>query len=470
MRSDATRGAALRPPWPSDVQEHFEDRFRVESDAESVPVARESLLRVGRGQIPGRICHGHLFLASLVVAAACDRPADTALPGGVPFLEQDSAGVLVATTLGTRARTPIGWLVDTVPEYQVGGVEGEEPYLFTGIRGAQQLSDGRVVVLDEASCELRFFGADGVFLERAGGRGEGPGEFRSTVVGCELVPSPGNDSLHAFDGAALSYFDDRGRFSHRFPVRWRDERVMDVVGVVGESALVTTRFYAMAEGEGLSREPSTADFALLDLESRQAVWEGFFQGQRNYMVVMPTLPIPRVIWQLPFDILPDAAMGEDGFHLTLGENQGPEILEYGASGRLRRIIRLAEPPLTPSTNDLEKLVEFGLDPYEMADTTRERIFEVRMRLYRDMPLPEIMPVFSRLLVDAAGWLWAELYRYDVRAPVRWLVFGANGEGLGSVDMPPDLEVLQIGRDFVLGVWRDELEVTYVRRHAIRGRG
>ena len=86
-----------------------------------------------------------------------------------------------------------------------------------------------------------------------------------------------------------------------------------------------------------------------------------------------------------------------------------------------------------------------------------------------MPLPKIIPVFSRLLVDDVGWLWAELYRFDVRQPLRWLVFGPNGEGLGSVDMPPGLQVWQIGPDFVLGVWEDENEVEYVRRHVLTGR-
>ena len=409
------------------------------------------------------------LLAWFIAAAACDRPAATGLPSGVPFLARDSAGVLVATTSGTRARTQIGWVVDTVPEYQIGELEGEEPYLFTGIRGARQLSDGRVLVLDEGSCEFRFFGADGVFLERTGGSGEGPGEFRRTVMGCVLAPSPGNDSLRAFDGATLSFFDDRGQFSHRFPVLWRGERVLDVVGVAGKRVLVTTRFFAMSEEEGLPREPSTADFALLDIDTWQTVWDGSFQGKQHYLSVEPGLPVPRVTWPLPFDILPDAALGGDGFYMTLGENQGPEILQYDTSGHLRRIIRLAEPTLTPSTSDLGKLVEFGLDPYEMPDSTRDRISEDRMRRYGKMPLPKIMPVFSRLLVDEVGWLWAELYRWQVRAPVRWLVFGPNGEGLGSVDMPPDLEVWQIGHDFVLGVWQDELEVKYVRRHALTGR-
>ena len=114
-----------------------------------------------------------LLLACLIVTAACDRPAESGLPGGVPFLERDSAGVLVATTLGTRARAPIGWVVDTVPESQIGQVFGEEPYLFARVQGTRQFSDGRVVVLDRANCELRFFGTDGVFLERTGGRGEG---------------------------------------------------------------------------------------------------------------------------------------------------------------------------------------------------------------------------------------------------------------------------------------------------------
>ena len=206
---------------------------------------------------------------------------------------------------------------------------------------------------------------------------------------------------------------------------------------------------------------------MLELESGRAVWEGFFQGRQDYSVLVPGSI--GMLYVLPFDILPHGALGQDGLYLTLGENRGPEILEYDNSGRLRRLIRLVEPVLAPSREDLEELVEFELHPHAMPDTTRERITAARLRRYEEMPLPKIMPVFSRLLVDDTGWLWAELFRFDVRAPARWLVFGPNGEGLGSVDMPPDLDVWQIGHDFVLGVWQDEHEVEYVRRHALTGR-
>lgn len=415
----------------------------------------------GRGVRP-------LLLAWFIAAAACDQPPDTTLPSGVPFLERDSAGVLVATTLGTRARAPTGWVVDTLPEYEVGKLDGEEPYLFTRIEGAQQLSDGRVVVLDEASCELRFFGPHGVLLEHKGGMGEGPGEFHP-AGGCVLVPSPGNDSLRAFNNPSLSFFDGHGRFSHRFTARWDGKRVTRVHGVAGGRVLVEIRYFPMINENpmfrtgGVSPEPATSDFALLDLDTGVPVWEGFFPGVHEYRV------LPNSLYFLPFDILPDAVLGRDALFLTLGEDQGPEILEYDMSGRLRRVIRLAEAMVAPSPGDIDKLVEFRLDPYDLPDTSRERFSDIQTRNYGEMPLPKIMPVFSRLLVDEVGWLWAELHRFDIRAPVRWLVFNPNGEGLGSVDMPSDLHVWQIGRDFVLGVWKDELEVEYVRRHALRGR-
>ena len=388
----------------------------------------------------------------------------------MPFLERDSAGVLVATTLGTHARAPIGWVVDTVPKYQVGKVEGGEPYLFSRIAGTRQLSDGRVVVMDRASCELRFFGPEGTFLGLAGGEGEGPGEFTAGITGrCDLVPSPGIDTLRVFGRSGLSLFDDRGRFSHRSTVAWPGQYATHVAGVSGETVLVESQSASKSREEGISREPSAVDFALVELESGRVLWEGSFAGANTYTVWVTGGPAGRAVWSIPFDIHPDAAMGMDGFFLTLGEEAGPEILEYDILGRLRRVIRLAEPVLAPSSEKLDEYIELQITRQNIPDTSREAAFDGLRRRYAEMPLPTILPVFSRLLVDDAGWLWAELYRFAVARPARWLVFGPNGKGLGSVDMPPDLEVWQIGRDFVLGVWEDELGVEYVRRHALIGR-
>jgi hypothetical protein len=38
--------------------------------------------------------------------------------------------------------------------------------------------------------------------------------------------------------------------------------------------------------------------------------------------------------------------------------------------------------------------------------------------------------------------------------------------LGSVLMPKGLQLFEIGEDYVLGLWRDELGVQFVRRYVI----
>ena len=258
-------------------------------------------------------------------------------------------------------------------------------------------------------------------------------------------------------------FDDRGRFIRSANLLWPT-----VVGIADGVAGVRAGVLHIPPVGDLSFPPEPVDYGMLELESGRVLWEeDGFQGKRTYSIASDGL---TGIAPFPFDIDPSAAMGRDGLYVTFGENQGPQIRQYGTAG-LRRIIRLAEPlARAPSTEDVHSEVEFYYEPYEMPDSTREWISEVRRRRHLGMPLPEIMPVFSRLLIDDAGWLWAELYRFDVLAPVRWLVFSPNGEGVGSVDMPPDLHLWQIGQDFVLGVWRDELRVEYVRRHALIGRG
>jgi hypothetical protein len=37
-------------------------------------------------------------------------------------------------------------------------------------------------------------------------------------------------------------------------------------------------------------------------------------------------------------------------------------------------------------------------------------------------------------------------------------------------MPTGLQVFEIGADYVLGNWRDALDVEHVRLHVLRGRG
>jgi hypothetical protein len=83
-----------------------------------------------------------------------------------------------------------------------------------------------------------------------------------------------------------------------------------------------------------------------------------------------------------------------------------------------------------------------------------------------MTLPETKPAYGRLLVDSEGNLWVADYSEERDDEGSWSVFDPEGRFLGAVETPTGGRVQQIGSDFVLGVWRDEFDVEYVRLYEL----
>ena len=83
-----------------------------------------------------------------------------------------------------------------------------------------------------------------------------------------------------------------------------------------------------------------------------------------------------------------------------------------------------------------------------------------------MPFPETMPAYeSTWVVDEEGNLWVPDYTLPAE-PATWSVFDPQGRLLGTVDTPAGGEVTQIGSDFVLGTWTDEMDVEQVRMYRL----
>lgn len=77
-------------------------------------------------------------------------------------------------------------------------------------------------------------------------------------------------------------------------------------------------------------------------------------------------------------------------------------------------------------------------------------------------LPEHVPVISSILGDKGGRLWVEAATWTADAPSLWSVFDSVGQWLTDVTLPRGGRVFEIGEDYILGVWRDELDVEQVR--------
>lgn len=52
---------------------------------------------------------------------------------------------------------PATLVLAQAPEVTIGLLEGDDPYLLSGVTDATRLSDGRIVIADCSSGELRYF-------------------------------------------------------------------------------------------------------------------------------------------------------------------------------------------------------------------------------------------------------------------------------------------------------------------------
>ena len=165
---------------------------------------------------PRRLPFAPATVGAIVAAMtmlACDNPGDGAAADAESLARQavirDSAGVRIVENPRPPADTRLGWEVGTEPAVSIGALEGEEPYLLDRVRGALTLADGRIVVADIGSNELRVFDAWGRYQSTWGGTGDGPGEFEN-LLGFDRWPG---DSLITWfaQGRRLTVFDNRGQ-------------------------------------------------------------------------------------------------------------------------------------------------------------------------------------------------------------------------------------------------------------------
>jgi hypothetical protein len=72
-------------------------------------------------------------------------------------------------------------------------------------------------------------------------------------------------------------------------------------------------------------------------------------------------------------------------------------------------------------------------------------------------------------VDALGNVWLAEPRLLGTEPGSWIVFDAEGRQLGTVAMPAGFDPYEIGPDYVLGLWKDELDVEHIRLYSLHKR-
>jgi len=406
-----------------------------------------------------RVRPGAFAALSILGVLGCHPGAETWAPQD-PLIH-DSAGIEIVENLGSGLWPEgDGWSLSSRAQLEIGAAEGDSGVTLFRVTGAVRLSDGQVVIANGGMSELLFFSPRGQLVAKAGGAGAGPGEF-TTLFGLAkiMLGSTAGDTVLAYDwaGSKIMAFSPTGAFINSTPLRDGVDggiRLASGIGWIEEgSFLATTTSYGEDSHGRLGPDATLIRPRLVlrrfDVEGMLGDTIGFFPGDERVTSLKSTLDetgsgtVEVGMAPVPFGRTFHAVAGANT--VAVGVTDKREVRFYASDGVLRRIVR--------GPGGLVSITEADREAWIESQGGREPA----------APFPKTMPAFASLALDAEGRLWVEKYRPpgSPEGSSRWNVYDDKGRLLGEVEMPDRFQPMEIGTDYILGVWKDALDVEHV---------
>lgn len=404
--------------------------------------------------------HRHMAAGLILVVGVALGACTEKRSGDSTALVRDSAGIQIVENTAPQWKEGADWILSSEPPLDIGTVDGPPQYQFSRIIAALRLPSGDIAVANGGTQEIRYYDAAGKHLRTIGGAGGGPGEFQflSWIRGL-----PG-DSLLAYDmrQRRLSTFDSTGALvgsetltfdgqkgSPRPVERFPDGTLLIQTG----SAFSAGELKSGARRDSVIYLHSSADGTTLNEVTGLRGSEGFIKTDGQSITVA----------KLPFGRSSSYSLA--GEHIFAADNDVYEIRVYSPNGDLERLIRRSGKARPVAQADIDEVKRKRIDEIDNPAFRKEM-----EGILAEMPIPATMPAFAEFRTDSADDLWVKEYPgADADAPSTWTVFDPEGQMLGQLSMPARFQVMQIGDDFVLGVWKDDLDVEHVRMYALQKR-
>jgi hypothetical protein len=296
-----------------------------------------------------------------------------------------------------------------------------------------------------------------------GGPGGGPGEFESL------------DALVAYRGDSIAAWDPRAR---RLTIVGADGGLGRAATVQGLTSVTARLRAALEDGSFVMQPTGTAadylgmrsgerrdsvsflrlspDGTVADTLARRAAREYVSARSGNLILQRPVL--------FGRDSYASAGSGRafvgesDQFRIDVVDGRGAQLMSIRRPGPVRPVSR-------------EQLARAREEAERGRERTRREIVrmagsEIPGPSGDEIPARSTMPAFDRVLVDGLGYLWVRGFVVSSADAPEWSVFDPDGRWVARVRTPVDVEVYQVGPDWILGRGRDEMEVESVRLYRL----
>jgi hypothetical protein len=387
----------------------------------------------------------HAVLLVVVVLSACsgDRPTEP-----VRVVERDSAGIHIVESAVDTAALRSGWSIATEPSLVLGGMDAEESEQLYNVAGGVRLDDGRFVIVNAGTADVRVFTAQGELQSVFGREGDGPGEYRNP----SLAGRGAGDSLVVFDaglrrvtlitadsGAGRSY--DVGSEGGGFPLP---------LGTFDDGSVAVGGGMAFSSSVGF---PS-----------------GFIRPTSRHVIIGPDGEIITDFGDLPAAEMFAEVNGSSfraraiafgkvtiaepsGDRLWIGTGERWQLEAFRRDGSLERIVRLDRALAAVTSAVRDRWIEERLEDLTDANEIREQRAQLA-----ELPVPETVAPYQTIAADRLGNLWIGETVLPGEEARTWTILDPDGRAIGRVTMPERTFPVEIGADYMLGITRDEFDV------------
>ncbi len=316
--------------------------------------------------------------------------------------------------------------ISATPIQIIAPVDSDGVPVLGNIADATRLSSGLIAVVDRSVHAVLFIDSKGALLGQSGRSGDGPGEFRSVAGIGQCAP----DTLFVWDrmNDRMSLLDATGALlrSYRLPGNPVDRFCAGSAQYLVWTSLSTN-------GSPTADSPPIRGTALLVSPNGDSVG-GLGDVQAGQ------------IW--PLGAVTQFAVADAGIYMGTADTAVVSL--YGRSGQKLRSVDVGDARRTTTAAEYDAALTSLINT---VPGTAEQIASMREFMVKRFSMPKYLPAYRAIFTNGNGALFVvtsplgdgitELHAFDQR--------GAN---IGEVRIPDDLEVFEIGTDYLLGMLAD----------------